>query len=737
MNTVEAITTIGPYGNECECSKVTVADVTQELCLTGVAVNGRQHTLSMWVKADVKARIGTNGDAFDVTTEWQKFATTFTAESEDASILFDRASTYFIYNAQLEFGNKASSWTPSPYDVDEEIAAAAAAAAEAQAAANKNAEDMAEAVAEFNKEIDSLQGQIDSSFTSWFYEGEPSSSTEPENGWSDNDKANHVGDLYYDTTTGYCYRYLESEGAYLWERIVDSDVAEALAKAKDAQDTADSKRRVFFDTPAAPYDMGDLWVQGDGGDILRCQTAQGEGGSYSAAHWVLASKYTDDTAADAAAEAAGAAAEAAGAAADAADAAAEAAEAAQKDIDSLSVGGRNLYVVKDQSDGYITSAGGIADATPGVNERTSAFVPVSPGDDMVLQVWVTADVVELDAPVISLIEADKVLSAPTIYLSDGIAVAAEVEDIPSEAWLAYAFYDEGGSVVGSRVERGGGTVVADGKVHIVVNMTVPNGAAYIRACARTYSDGAVKLEKGNRPTDWTPAPEDMASKPEMDAAIRVEADRITSTVAETYSTKEEAADAEERSKDYADGVDSKYSDKWSQVEQLADTISQLVVNTDENGTEFSLMEQTASGWKFNMASIMESIKSNEDASTKLDEKYADEVKKLQDSLEAFGSYVVINAFDDGTPYIELGNSGAFKVRITNEKMAFIHTNGDVEKELTTIDTETMNIASATIGDELRVGGLCISKRGNKNVGFTWKEESGVLAAPLIRLVKEE
>lgn len=38
-------------------------------------------------------------------------------------------------------------------------------------------------------------------------------------------------------------------------------------------------------------------MQGDGGDILRCQTAR-QSGSYQAADWVKASKYTDDTAAN-------------------------------------------------------------------------------------------------------------------------------------------------------------------------------------------------------------------------------------------------------------------------------------------------------------------------------------------------------------------------------------------------------------------------------------------------------
>ena len=64
----------------------------------------------------------------------------------------------------------------------------------------------------------------------------------------------------------------------------------------NAQGTADSKRRVFYNTPTVPYDAGDLWVQGSGGDILRCAQAKTSTGSYNRNDWVLASKYTDDSA---------------------------------------------------------------------------------------------------------------------------------------------------------------------------------------------------------------------------------------------------------------------------------------------------------------------------------------------------------------------------------------------------------------------------------------------------------
>ena len=51
---------------------------------------------------------------------------------------------------------------------------------------------------------------------------------------------------------------------------------------------------MFVSTPYTPYDIGDLWVQGTSGDIMRCKVQRLSGG-YNAADWVKASKYTDDS----------------------------------------------------------------------------------------------------------------------------------------------------------------------------------------------------------------------------------------------------------------------------------------------------------------------------------------------------------------------------------------------------------------------------------------------------------
>lgn len=72
----------------------------------------------------------------------------------------------------------------------------------------------------------------------------------------------------------------------------------AATKASNAKTTADSKAKVFTAQPTPPYQVGDLWVQGTSGVIMRCKTARASG-SYTASDWERADKYTDDTKANA------------------------------------------------------------------------------------------------------------------------------------------------------------------------------------------------------------------------------------------------------------------------------------------------------------------------------------------------------------------------------------------------------------------------------------------------------
>ena len=147
-------------------------------------------------------------------------------------------------------------------------------------------------------DIENLQSQIDGQINTFYYSGVPSMSTPPVSEWAVEEYSNHIGDLYYDKDTGYAYRFfLDNEtNEYGWVQVVDSDVTEALALANAAQDTADSKRRVFVAPPSPPYDNGDLWFNNE--EIYICQISKPAGETYVSNDFIIATKYTDDTVAN-------------------------------------------------------------------------------------------------------------------------------------------------------------------------------------------------------------------------------------------------------------------------------------------------------------------------------------------------------------------------------------------------------------------------------------------------------
>lgn len=172
---------------------------------------------------------------------------------------------------------------------------------DAIAGAKENLDEFATIV---NGSLGELQDQIDGAIETWFYDPVPTLTNQPAVNWTtDKDKNTHLGDLYYDGN-GKAYRFQLTGATYEWKVITDSDITKALADAKKAQDTADSKRKIFVRQPldTEAYEVGDLWVNATFGstysnDVLRCKTAKAAGTSFSINHWEKASKYTDDQAA--------------------------------------------------------------------------------------------------------------------------------------------------------------------------------------------------------------------------------------------------------------------------------------------------------------------------------------------------------------------------------------------------------------------------------------------------------
>lgn len=139
---------------------------------------------------------------------------------------------------------------------------------------------------EYKNDMASYKEQLDEKVETWFYNYAPTTQNKPASDWTtDTLKSQHAGDLFYNTSNGYTYRWTGTA----WARIKDNDINTAMTAASKAQDTADGKRTVFTSQPTVPYDEGDLWASGgdDGKTLMVCVKSRATG-SFTSSEWVKA-----------------------------------------------------------------------------------------------------------------------------------------------------------------------------------------------------------------------------------------------------------------------------------------------------------------------------------------------------------------------------------------------------------------------------------------------------------------
>lgn len=258
----------------------------------GVSTDGGQTwNGGMTVDGDTIVRIL---NAVGVNADWIN-AGAITVTDTDGSILFsvdmDTKSVYFDGSVQIG-GGKSLNQTFANY------------LQESKDYSDGKLSDYAETV---TGSLGELQDQIDGQIETFYYDYEPTLQNKPASDWTNaTERKKHIGDLFFNKTTGYAYRFMQDGATWGWTLVQDTDITKAMKAAEDAQNTADHKRRVFVTKPQPPYDIGDLWSQGEdeGGDILTCTVSRAKGASYVQSDWQKLNKYTDDTKAEEALEAA-------------------------------------------------------------------------------------------------------------------------------------------------------------------------------------------------------------------------------------------------------------------------------------------------------------------------------------------------------------------------------------------------------------------------------------------------
>ena len=199
----------------------------------------------------------------------------------------------------------------------------------------------------------------------------------------------------------------------------------------------------------------------------------------------------------------------------------------------------------------------------------------------------------------------------------------------------------------------------------------------------------IKVEVGNRATDWSPAPEDMATLEEVN---------------DVYTL--------------ADSAENKAVNAQTLIDQLSDSIATLV--TDSNGE--SLMVQTESGWTFSTKQIQDTVDMTSESLDLLTKDMGDinsAVGILQQAVSDLGvlsKYVKITTYED-EPCIELGEGDSdFKLLITNTRILFM----EGSNILAYMANQEVHIKKTVIEEELQQGGFVWKVRSNGNMGLMWK-----------------
>lgn len=206
----------------------------------------------------------------------------------------------------------------------------------------------------------------------------------------------------------------------------------------------------------------------------------------------------------------------------------------------------------------------------------------------------------------------------------------------------------------------------------------------------------LKLEKGNKATDWTYAPEDL-----LDPIIAAQA------------TADQAA--------------RNYEQHEAQIQLLADSISNLVRGND-GGT---LLRQDESGlYYFDISNIEKNIS---DVSGEVNDLNGivrgangeiDVLKSTAEALSKRVEYVRSYTDENGQPCLELGEGDStFKVRITNTEIQFEEDGvipAKINRKMLVIEKTTIK-GELQFGDSEEVSGVWVwQRRANGNLGLIFR-----------------
>lgn len=382
-----------------------------------------------------------------------------------------------------------------------------------------------------------------------------------------------------------------------------------------------------------------------------------------------------------------------------------AADEAQADIDNLEIGGRNLWRNGDFSHG-------IAHGDSIVRQGTFELIDLDGTDKTGFSKAIHSTALNSQIASNRFATTSEELIGKTLTLQCWI----KYQNVTSgtNSWnslnigkYALVYTKEDGtttSVYYGSMIRASVTGSSDGWVRMSGSLTFRDDVSSVELGTlwiglETATEGefwitGIKLEYGNKATDWTPAPDDIDSDIE-------DASNIANSAQETASNNSDQLKQAE-----------------SIIQQLSDSISTLVV--DESGE--SLMTQDGDRWLFSMGSFNETLNSvSSDLNTLTEDvgdtkNTVDVLNQAVNDLGVLKDYIAITTYND-QPCIELGEYDSdFKLRITNTEIQFV----EGTSVPAYLSNQKLYITKAEITEELQQGEFVWKARSNGNLGLIWK-----------------
>ena len=209
--------------SDLDGTKATVEQVTTDLGEVKTTVSNAAS------KADQALQVSTS--ASQTATEAK---TTATSAYQDAQSALTQSST------ASQTANAVKTELETNYSTTDEIAEQYATKSLVEQT-SQSITSTVEATYATKATVEALENIANNAVQTWMGSGVPTLSNKPASDWTTAElKSQHSGDIYYDSDTGYSYRFGSSDGSnYSWSLIKDTDISKAVADAAEAQQTAE------------------------------------------------------------------------------------------------------------------------------------------------------------------------------------------------------------------------------------------------------------------------------------------------------------------------------------------------------------------------------------------------------------------------------------------------------------------------------------------------------------------